>query len=212
VCLNLNLFGKHLLTGDYSLKYKKSRPESYAPAPDSLLDAAKKERESSTYVDPLAGTTSVAMGTGTTDLSAIGKAQTKLLGHRLDTVADSVSGQSTVNPKAYMSDMSTLQIASDSDIRFENMTIYVLYGRFSSFSFYFVMNWSWLGAYFAWKEWYLRCECRHSNVFHFTKCFSDYKKARALLNSVRETNPSHAPAWIASARLEEASFHTSLVN
>ena len=33
--------------------------------------------------------------------------------------------------------------------------------------------------------------------------FSDVKKARLLLKSVRETNPKHPPAWIASARLEE---------
>lgn len=33
--------------------------------------------------------------------------------------------------------------------------------------------------------------------------FSDIKKARLLLKSVRETNPNHPPAWIASARLEE---------
>ena len=32
---------------------------------------------------------------------------------------------------------------------------------------------------------------------------SDIKKARLLLKSVRETNPNHAPAWIASARMEE---------
>ena len=31
----------------------------------------------------------------------------------------------------------------------------------------------------------------------------DIKKARLLLKSVRETNPGHPPAWIASARLEE---------
>lgn len=33
--------------------------------------------------------------------------------------------------------------------------------------------------------------------------YSDIKKARLLLKSVRETNPHHPPAWIASARLEE---------
>ncbi|XP_044001814.1 pre-mRNA-processing factor 6-like [Aphidius gifuensis] len=32
---------------------------------------------------------------------------------------------------------------------------------------------------------------------------NDIKKARSLLKSVRETNPYHPPAWIASARLEE---------
>ncbi|CAD6208449.1 GSCOCG00003461001-RA-CDS [Cotesia congregata] len=32
---------------------------------------------------------------------------------------------------------------------------------------------------------------------------NDIKKARLLLKSIRETNPNHPPAWIASARLEE---------
>ena len=32
---------------------------------------------------------------------------------------------------------------------------------------------------------------------------SDIKKARALYQSVRKSNPGHPPAWIASARLEE---------
>ena len=36
----------------------------------------------------------------------------------------------------------------------------------------------------------------------FSIC-SDVKMARLLLQSVRETNPKHPPAWIASARLEE---------
>ena len=37
----------------------------------------------------------------------------------------------------------------------------------------------------------------------FILIFSDVKKARLLLKSVRETNPKHPPAWIASATLEE---------
>lgn len=32
---------------------------------------------------------------------------------------------------------------------------------------------------------------------------NDIKKARLLLKNVRESNPNHPPAWIASARLEE---------
>jgi hypothetical protein len=32
---------------------------------------------------------------------------------------------------------------------------------------------------------------------------SDIKKARLLLKSVIQTNPKHAPGWIAAARLEE---------
>jgi len=33
--------------------------------------------------------------------------------------------------------------------------------------------------------------------------YSDIKKARLLLKSVKETNPNHPPTWIAFARLEE---------
>ncbi len=44
--------------------------------------------------------------------------------------------------------------------------------------------------------------CDNGNTL-FNEYFSDVKKARLLLKSVRETNPKHPPAWIASARLEE---------
>ena len=37
----------------------------------------------------------------------------------------------------------------------------------------------------------------------YTCTFSDVKKARLLLKSVINTNPKHAPGWIAAARLEE---------
>jgi pre-mRNA-processing factor 6 len=36
------------------------------------------------------------------------------------------------------------------------------------------------------------------------------KKARVLLKSVRETNSKHAPAWTASARLEEVTGKTQV--
>ena len=42
-----------------------------------------------------------------------------------------------------------------------------------------------------------------SDVYFWLHMSSDIKKARLLLKSVRETNPHHPPAWIASARLEE---------
>lgn len=42
-----------------------------------------------------------------------------------------------------------------------------------------------------------------ADMFILLSLTSDIKKARLLLKSVRETNPHHPPAWIASARLEE---------
>lgn len=38
---------------------------------------------------------------------------------------------------------------------------------------------------------------------YYTCTSSDVKKARLLLKSVINTNPKHAPGWIAAARLEE---------
>lgn len=43
----------------------------------------------------------------------------------------------------------------------------------------------------------------NSMIPHYGGDINDVKKARTLLKSVRETNPKHPPAWIASARLEE---------
>ena len=43
----------------------------------------------------------------------------------------------------------------------------------------------------------------HSMLPQYGGDVADIKKARLLLKSVRETNPKHPPAWIASARLEE---------
>lgn len=60
-------------------------------------------------------------------------------------VSDSVSGQTVVDPKGYLTDLQSMLPQYGGDI-------------------------------------------------------ADIKKARLLLKSVRETNPKHPPAWIASAR------------
>jgi len=82
------------------------------------------------------------------DLTTIGEARGSVLGVKLDQVSDSVSGQTVVDPKGYLTDLNSMAIPSDADI-------------------------------------------------------GDIKRCRLLLQSVRETNPKHPPAYIASARLEE---------
>ena len=67
---------------------------------------------------------------------------------KLNQVSDSVSGQTVVDPKGYLTDLQSMIPTYGGDI-------------------------------------------------------NDIKKARLLLKSIRETNPNHPPAWIASARLEE---------
>jgi pre-mRNA-processing factor 6 len=134
--------------GDYSIKKSKAY-ERFTPAPDTLLSAALKERETvNTDEDHERG------GDGTsTDLTAVGEARGLGLGLKLDGLQqqqsqDSQNGSSTVDPRGYLTSLSSLKINSAAEI-------------------------------------------------------SDIKKARLLLKSVINTNPKHAPGWIAAARLEE---------
>lgn len=82
------------------------------------------------------------------DLIKIGQARNKIMDIKLNQVSDSVTGQTVVDPKGYLTDLNSMIPQYGGDI-------------------------------------------------------SDVKKARMLLKSVRETNPKHPPAWVASARLEE---------
>ena len=83
-----------------------------------------------------------------TNLTEIGEGRRKVVSINLDRMADSVSGQTVVDPKGYLTDLNSIVLSSDAEI-------------------------------------------------------GDIKKARMLLKSVINTNPKHAPGWVAAARLEE---------
>ncbi len=85
---------------------------------------------------------------GDIDMKKIGQARNTLMDMKLTQASDSVTGQTVVDPKGYLTDLQSMLPNYGGDI-------------------------------------------------------NDIKKARLLLKSVRETNPNHPPAWIASARLEE---------
>jgi pre-mRNA-processing factor 6 len=125
-------------------------PQNYAPAPDSLLARAVAQTDTAKSIDPSTGLSSALGGTSSvqSDLTAIGGGRSTMLRSQLDRLSDSVTGQSTVDPKGYLTDLTSIKISSDAEI-------------------------------------------------------SDIKKARLLLKSVIQTNPKHAPGWIAAARLEE---------
>nr|SVE83505.1 EOG090X017X [Daphnia pulex] len=127
------------------------RREKFTPLPDSVL-TRNLGGESSTSIDPKSGLASAFPGmltpTGDLDLRKIGQARNTLMDIKLNQVSDSVSGQTVVDPKGYLTDLQSMIPTYGGDI-------------------------------------------------------NDIKKARLLLKSVRETNPNHPPAWIASARLEE---------
>lgn len=155
--------------GDKNAK-KRAKHDYYTPVTDSLLAKAQQEAETTNAIasktqhggskggleTPMPGggglATPMPGGAGgastIADLTTIGEARGSVLGVKLDQVADSVSGQTVVDPKGYMTDLNSMAIPSDADI-------------------------------------------------------GDIKRCRLLLQSVRETNPKHPPAYIASARLEE---------
>ncbi|KAL2915099.1 U4/U6 x U5 tri-snRNP complex subunit Prp1 [Polyrhizophydium stewartii] len=125
-------------------KVKQGPTERFAAVPDSVLLAAASSTQLATSIDA-----SSRESAGTlTDFAQFGQARDKVLGLKLDQISDSVSGQTTIDPKGYLTDLSSVVIKSDAEI-------------------------------------------------------SDIKKARMLLRSVTQTNPKHAPGWIAAARLEE---------
>lgn len=139
-------------------KMRNPRSEKYTPVPDSILaHNAGMSSDTVTSIDPLTGLRTVIPGTSTgimssapasLDLRKIGQARNTLMDIKLNQASDSVTGQTVVDPKGYLTDLHSMIPSLGADI-------------------------------------------------------SDIKKARLLLKSVRETNPNHAPAWIASARMEE---------
>ncbi|XP_055314139.1 pre-mRNA-processing factor 6 [Sitodiplosis mosellana] len=135
-------------------KQRNPRAEKFTPLPDSVL-SRNLGGETSASIDNRSGlltpgvaTPGMLTPTGDLDLRKIGQARNTLMNVKLSQVSDSVTGQTVVDPKGYLTDLQSMIPTYGGDI-------------------------------------------------------NDIKKARLLLKSVRETNPNHPPAWIASARLEE---------
>ena len=129
------------------------RADKITPIPDSILAKTAAMTQESTVLDSreqkYGGIASTIGGASTQiDMKKIGEARNTLMDMKLTQVSDSVSGQTVVDPKGYLTDLQSMLPQYGADI-------------------------------------------------------NDVKKARLLLKSVRETNMGHAPAWIASARLEE---------
>ena len=114
--------------GDYSLKYKQKRREDvFTPLTDTLLSDRSKVN-----ADPTAGTAALsgnaqvmdaADGTATTApggatsvrLSGLAEARGTVLGMSLDKM-DSVTGQTVVDPKGYLTSLSSVKVATEAEI------------------------------------------------------------------------------------------------
>lgn len=106
--------------GDYSLRNKKKRFESFVPVPDTLLEKARQEKEHVSALDPKSraagGTETPWAQTPVTDLTAVGEGRGTVLSLKLDRLSDSVSGLTVVDPKGYLTDLKSMKITSDAEI------------------------------------------------------------------------------------------------
>jgi pre-mRNA-processing factor 6 len=103
--------------GDHSLKYKqRKRSEIFTPLPDYLLQNASGQVGSNNLtsiisgIDTPGGTSSTIPGMG------MAEARGTVLSLKLDKMSDSVSGQTVVDPKGYLTDLNSLKITSDAEI------------------------------------------------------------------------------------------------
>jgi pre-mRNA-processing factor 6 len=95
--------------GDHTLKLKqKSRKEIYTPLPDYLIDGASALSRS------VVGGTETAGGAST--VGGLAEARGTSLSLKLDKMSDSVSGQTVVDPKGYLTDLNSLKITSDAEV------------------------------------------------------------------------------------------------
>mmetsp|Transcript_33560 Transcript_33560/g.94959 ORF Transcript_33560/g.94959 Transcript_33560/m.94959 type:complete len:924 (+) Transcript_33560:85-2856(+) len=106
--------------GDYTIKNQK-RMQSFVPVPDTLLAKAAAEKQLDTRVTASGLETPGLSGLATPasanqDLTAVGEGRGTVLSLKLDNMADSVSGQTVVDPKGYLTDLKSMKITSDAEI------------------------------------------------------------------------------------------------
>ncbi|CAK4111729.1 unnamed protein product [Aphanomyces euteiches] len=106
--------------GDHSLRYKASqkKAELFTPVPDHILDSRAANNASSTVVlgteTPGGMTTSISGMTSS--LTGLAEARGAVLSLKLDKMSDSISGQTVVDPKGYMTELNSLKITSDAEV------------------------------------------------------------------------------------------------
>ena len=98
--------------GDHSLKIKQSRKkESYIPLPDNMISGAASKSVLGNIDNSVGGDVSTA-----TPITGLAEARGTILSLKLDKMSDSVSGQTVVDPKGYLTGLNSVQIKSDADI------------------------------------------------------------------------------------------------
>jgi pre-mRNA-processing factor 6 len=99
--------------GDTTVKARK-RLQSFVPAPDTLLAAAAAEKVLSAVAADGGG--GGGGDGGGTDLTAVGEGRGTMLALKLERLSDSVSGQTVVDPRGYLTDLKGLRTATDAEV------------------------------------------------------------------------------------------------
>jgi len=98
------------------------RNEKFIPTPDTLLEKARMEQEVHSSLDTKQMTTGgmeTPMSGGATpltDLKSIGEARGAVLSVKLDQMSDSVTGQTVVDPKGYLTDLNSIKVSTEAEI------------------------------------------------------------------------------------------------
>jgi len=111
--------------GDYTIK--KAKRDTWAPVPDTLLAkaAAEMASTSTTVVEENASSSSAsalpADGSAASlapggSLTAVGEGRRTVVSLKLDSAADSVSGQTVVDPRGYLTSLSSQRISSAAEV------------------------------------------------------------------------------------------------
>ncbi|EEY56427.1 pre-mRNA-processing factor, putative [Phytophthora infestans T30-4] len=107
--------------GDYSLKFKtntalQKRNEMFAPVPDSVLGATAGLSTSVSGTITPAGNGMETPSGMTSSVTGLAGARGAQLSHKLDKMSDSISGQTVVDPKGYLTDLNSVKLTSDAEI------------------------------------------------------------------------------------------------
>jgi pre-mRNA-processing factor 6 len=103
--------------GDHSLKLKqKKRNDVYMPVPDYLLASGASNNALASSVDARFGGTDTPMVNGGMSVVGMAEARGTMLTLKLDKMSDSVSGQTVVDPKGYLTDLNSMKISSAAEV------------------------------------------------------------------------------------------------
>eukprot|EP01126_Amoeba_proteus_P045842 TRINITY_DN5154_c0_g3_i1.p1 TRINITY_DN5154_c0_g3~~TRINITY_DN5154_c0_g3_i1.p1 ORF type:complete len:862 (-),score=175.28 TRINITY_DN5154_c0_g3_i1:403-2988(-) len=114
--------------GDHSLRNKRQRLDRYTPTPSTLLEQVQRESQYNTTIDLNGYATSVNSGYVTSspsvvtpssvinDLTMVGRTKKTIMQAKLAQASDSVSGQTSINPKGYLTDLNAIKISTAAEV------------------------------------------------------------------------------------------------